>query len=146
MYDKALWPVSILKAAFSFSLTKKRQVSTNSISLLYQEHCLFNCQQPNLPSSKHLNRHHYITQDTSWSRCNYLLHRVGLILPWFREVVIIFHRTGCFARRNPDPGTKIFMASPGGVGTQVVFSLPQPRKWRGLPEVFRKVSYSRNTI
>lgn len=47
------------------------------------------------------------------------------------EAVITVHLTECFARRTPDPGTKIFMASSGEVGMRVVFSAPQLRK-RGI--------------
>jgi len=47
------------------------------------------------------------------------------------EAVITVHLTKCFARRTPDPGTKIFMASSGEVGMRVEFSAPQLRKTEG---------------
>lgn len=47
------------------------------------------------------------------------------------EAVITVHLTKCFARRTPDPGIKIFMASLGEVGMWVEFSAPQLRKTEG---------------
>ena len=38
------------------------------------------------------------------------------------------HRMLCW--EESDTGTETFMAFPGGAGTQVVFPLPQPSKWR----------------